>query len=431
MAERRASARSLYLGRFEWGKLTINSFIWSVQKSNSGCSLSTSFRIALNKQGSHMIWGTEPFVIQDENLTIRPYDENDCENIVAAIHDPNGFFAKFWDVDNPEKIRQMLSRLMSAHEMGKCNPFVYLIDNEVAGISRFLNIEPQYKSLEIGGTWVANKWKRSFVNTKVKLNLLRYAFSQLKAERVEFRVNSKNYTSQMAVLRLGASFEGKLRRRQIHPNGEASDGHVYSIISPEWPQIEERLKLLISRKPVFAPHLPFEIETQRLRLKIYSLCDACEFLEMVTPNRKDLQESFPQTANLKSLEETQAYFAERAHQAHSGHSFFYGVWNKQTNRQIGQLQIKNIDWKTRSADIGYFIESPSRMKGYATEMVQKAVDELALRKFNRTFVRILEDNKASKRFAEKLGFKYEGLQRLSFLTGDNQLRAVEFYSRSP
>lgn len=378
-----------------------------------------------------MNWATEPFVIKDKNLVIRPFEAEDFDAISEALYDLNGFYSRFWAVDSHKKIRQMLSTLKASHENGQSNPFVYLVENEVAGISRFHNIDSNCKSLEIGGTWIANKWKRSFVNTRVKFNLLRHAFDNLNAERVEFRVNSKNYVSQMAVLRIGAQFEGRLRRRQIHPNTDSTDGHVYSIIKPEWPRVEERLLALLARRPLPVEFLPFEMESQRLKLKIYSLQDAGSFLRMIGPDRNELRDSFPQTALLSSIEEVQAYFTERAHQAYRGHSFFYGVWSKDTGHQIGQLQVKNIDWRIRSADLGYFVESTSRQKGYATEIVKKGLAELNFRKFNRTFVRILEDNTISKRFARKMGFEFEGLQRYSFLSGNDQLRSVEFYSRGP
>lgn len=376
-----------------------------------------------------MTWAIEPFIIHDKDLMIRQITPEDFPDIAKAIDDPDGFFAKFWAVDSQLKIIEMLHKQLDAQKKGLCNPLVYLVNGEVAGISRLMNIDPLNRSLEIGGTWISTKWKRSFVNTRVKYNLLKHAFTELNAERVEFRVNSKNNTSQMAVLRIGATYEGKIRHRQIHPNGETTDGHIYGMIQPEWPQIEERLQLLIAQKKLPVTHLPFEMETERLKIKIYSLADASGFLDLVGRNRVDLIDSFPHCSKLQSTEETKAFFAEKAHLAYSGHSFFYGIWNKADDKQIGQLQIKNIDWKSRSADLGYFMDCAFRRKGLTVEILKRAIDELAARNFNRIYVRILEENIASKRLIEKLGFAFEGTQRASFLTGTGKLQDVTFFSK--
>ena len=63
-------------------------------------------------------------------------------------------------------------------------------------------------------------------------------------------------------------------------------------------------------------------------------------------------------------------------------------------------------------------------------MLKKAIDELVARHFNRIYVRILEENMASRRLIEKLGFVFEGTQRASFLTGAETLRSVSFFSKT-
>jgi RimJ/RimL family protein N-acetyltransferase len=375
-------------------------------------------------------WATEPIEIQDRDLIIRNIRREDFSEIASAIHDPDGFFGKHWGVNSPDKIYEMLAKHLEAQENRKINALVYLIKNEVAGITRFFNIEPTHRSLEIGGTWIAPKWRRTSVNTRVKYQLLRHAFQKLNAERVEFRVNAFNVVSQMAVLRIGATFEGRLRRRQIHPSGEPSDGHIYSVIKPEWPEIEIRLQNLLLQRPMTSAYLPLEFETPRLCIRVYRLKDADEFLSLAIRNKKSLRASFPQTASLDSLEAAKLYIAEKFHLASSGTSFFYAVWDKARKVQIGQLQIKNIDWKIRSADLGYFIDEESRRRGYATEMLEVALAELNLKKFNRIYVRVLEENIASLGVIENLGFQREGIQRAAFMTGDGELKDVLFLAQS-
>ncbi len=63
---------------------------------------------------------------------------------------------------------------------------------------------------------------------------------------MEFRVHTNNLVSQKAVQRIGATYEGMLRHRQIYPDGHVADGLLYSIIAPEWPNVKVALQILMA-----------------------------------------------------------------------------------------------------------------------------------------------------------------------------------------
>ena len=294
---------------------------------------------------------------------------------------------------------------------------------EVAGITRFLRISEPNRSLEIGGTWVAAKWQRTYVNTEVKQALLQYAFQGLSCNRVEFWVNSRNYRSQMNVLRIGASYEGRTRDRQVYADGSVHDGLVYSMTRSDWPGGAARLEALIQQKEPPTLFLPTKMRTARLELRLLTLQEAPQFLALARKNRHLLIESFPRSAGVESLDETHALLAGQNHKAATGEAFYYGVWR--SHQLVGQFQIKNLDWKTRAAELGYFIDPEFQRRGFATELLELAVKELVhQRGFRRMSARILPENLPSLALARKVGFQEEGIMKASFLTGTGRIADI-------
>lgn len=123
---------------------------------------------------------------------------------------------------------------------------IHLETGRVAGATRYLNIMPEFRGLEIGGTWYGLEFQRTAVNTECKYLLMQYAFETLGCIRVQFKTDSRNVRSQRAIERLGAKYEGVLRNHMILPDGRFRDSVYYSIINTEWPavktQLEEKLK---------------------------------------------------------------------------------------------------------------------------------------------------------------------------------------------
>jgi RimJ/RimL family protein N-acetyltransferase len=116
--------------------------------------------------------------------------------------------------------------------------------NKVVGSSRYLNIRPAHRSLEIGWTWLGQDWQRTAINTEAKLLLLSHAFERLGCVRVEFKTDARNVRSQAALERIGAVREGVLRNHMIVQDNFARDSVYFSIIDTEWLDVKARLTSL-------------------------------------------------------------------------------------------------------------------------------------------------------------------------------------------
>ena len=135
-------------------------------------------------------------------------------------------------------------------EGGADLPFavIHLESGRPVGATRYLEIRPEHRTLEIGGTWYGLEYQRTPVNTEAKYLLLRHAFESLGAVRVQFKTDLRNIRSQKAIERLGAVREGILRQHMITPEGVLRDSVYYSIIDNEWPEVKAHLEELLERK---------------------------------------------------------------------------------------------------------------------------------------------------------------------------------------
>ncbi len=134
---------------------------------------------------------------------------------------------------------------------GREAPFV-IVDQAagtVVGSTRYLDIDSQNRSLEIGSTWLAPSVWRTSINTECKYLLLRHAFESLDIIRVQLKTDLRNLLSQKAIERIGAVREGVLRHHRILPGGILRDSVYYSILAEEWPAVRQRLEAFLN-----APH---------------------------------------------------------------------------------------------------------------------------------------------------------------------------------
>lgn len=116
--------------------------------------------------------------------------------------------------------------------------------NKIVGSTRYLNIRPEHRSLEVGWTWLGQEWQRTGVNTEAKALLLGNAFERLHCLRVEFKVDARNLRSQRALERIGAIREGVLRKHMIVQGDFSRDSVYFSVIDTEWADVKRRLALL-------------------------------------------------------------------------------------------------------------------------------------------------------------------------------------------
>jgi len=192
----------------------------------------------------------KPVILNGKHVRLEPMTEDHVPGLAEI-----GAGQTFWDfmlygnINTVDDMRNWVKDILSRAEKGTDLPFVaiHLASGRVAGATRYLNIMPKDRGLEIGGTWYGTEFQRTSVNTECKYLLLRHAFETLGCIRVQLKTDSRNERSQKAIERIGAVKEGVLRNHMILPDGRYRHSVFYSILDTEWPRVKKRLEEMLNR----------------------------------------------------------------------------------------------------------------------------------------------------------------------------------------
>lgn len=123
-------------------------------------------------------------------------------------------------------------------------PFAQILieSGKAIGGTTYMDIQSANRGVEIGTTWIGRAYHGSMVNPEAKYLLLRHAFEEQGAIRVQLKTDSRNTQSQRAIEKLGAVKEGLLRNHMIMPDGYFRHTVMYSITNDEWPAVKARLE---------------------------------------------------------------------------------------------------------------------------------------------------------------------------------------------
>lgn len=123
----------------------------------------------------------------------------------------------------------------------RVNWAVVMKSGEVAGRISYSELREADRWMEIG-TMLTARFRGGTANPEAKMLLMERAFEVLDANRVHFKVDSRNARSLRAMEKLGAVREGVLRRYQVRPDGYARDSVMFSILKEEWPEVRAKLQ---------------------------------------------------------------------------------------------------------------------------------------------------------------------------------------------
>jgi len=205
-----------------------------------GGALGRNQIISTGKDGC-TLGGMEP--LASARLLLRPLTLGDGPALVTAAADGELWQLPFTVVPSAATVAEYLATALEGQAAGTVLPFAIVLraTGQVLGSTRFWRIDRKNRSLEIGHTWLAASWQRTFVNTETKLLMLTHAFETLGCVRVQFTTDVLNGKSQAAILRLGAKEEGVIRNERIMPGGRKRHSVRYSIIDEEWPAVRAAL----------------------------------------------------------------------------------------------------------------------------------------------------------------------------------------------
>jgi N-acetyltransferase len=153
-------------------------------------------------------------------------------------------------IQNEADLRSYIQTAVNAAAAGTARAWATrsLADGRVIGSTRFADIQPANRTLEIGWTWLHPAYQRTGINVEAKYLQLRHAFEVLGIRRVAFKTHHHNLKSQTAIQALGAKHEGIFRNHVIMPDGSTRHSYWYSIIAEEWPEVKANLERRLQRQ---------------------------------------------------------------------------------------------------------------------------------------------------------------------------------------
>lgn len=111
--------------------------------------------------------------------------------------------------------------------------YAVLNGDTVVGMTNYIGADPVNGVVEIGGTYIAPDVRGGPFNRTMKTLMIDHAIA-CGYTRIEFRVDTRNERSMAAVLKLGATHEGTLRKNRVTWTGYVRDTAVFGLLADEW-----------------------------------------------------------------------------------------------------------------------------------------------------------------------------------------------------
>ena len=196
----------------------------------------------------------EPVVLDGDFVRLEPMTLEHHAGLSEVGLDPEIWRYTLVVVKTPDEMRTYMESAMELQRDGTTLPFVTIerSSGRIVGSTRFGNYDPANRRIEIGWTWIAPPWQRTAINTEAKYLMLTHAFQKLGCVRVELKTDVLNTPSRKAMLRIGATEEGVLRKHSLVWDGRYRDSIYYSILDEEWPGVKQQLERMLIRRPALS-----------------------------------------------------------------------------------------------------------------------------------------------------------------------------------
>jgi RimJ/RimL family protein N-acetyltransferase len=191
----------------------------------------------------------EKLILEGSAVRLEPLAESHLPGLARAIEDGELWKLPVTIVPHPTDLSAFFSAAESAFAAGRELTFATVdkLSGAIAGSTRFRCIEAAHKRVEIGFTFLAERWQRSHVNSEAKYLMLKHAFEVWQMNRVELLTDLLNVKSRTAIARLGAQQEGILRSHMVMRDGRVRDSVLFSIVRGEWPVVASALESRLRR----------------------------------------------------------------------------------------------------------------------------------------------------------------------------------------
>ncbi|RPA64811.1 N-acetyltransferase [Gordonia oryzae] len=167
-------------------------------------------------------------------VTLRPFTIDDADALARVVGDPARFR---WAPSVPtdvESAAEWISAALADPQRRVAFAVVDNTDGRLVGSTSFYDIDPANLTAAIGYTFYAENVQGTRVNPTAKYLLMHHAFDQCGAVRLVWHTHESNTQSRAAIAKLGATFEGLLRKHRRFGDGWRTTAQ-FAMIDEDWP----------------------------------------------------------------------------------------------------------------------------------------------------------------------------------------------------
>lgn len=185
-----------------------------------------------------MSWLGSPTLIA-ERVTLRPFVIDDAAQLGAVVTD----VAPYRWTSVPVGTEASEAYIRTAFDDPSRQAFAVVDNdsNQIVGSTSYYDIDETHCSLAVGYTFYGTSVQGTTVNPTSKFLLLKHAFEDCGAVRVVWHTHAENAQSRAAIAKLGAEFEGLLRKQKRFGDSWRTTAQ-YAMIDDDWPAAKARLE---------------------------------------------------------------------------------------------------------------------------------------------------------------------------------------------
>ncbi|MYR07398.1 GNAT family N-acetyltransferase [Gordonia sp. SID5947] len=172
-------------------------------------------------------------------VSLRPFTFDDATDLARVVCNPDSYR---WTTV-PTDIDAALSWIESALADPSRRVAYAVVDNDdgqLIGSTSFYDIDADNLSAAIGYTFYAEAVQGTVVNPTAKFLLMRHAFEECGAVRLVWHTHESNARSRAAIAKLGATFEGLMRKHRRFGDGWRTTAQ-YALVDDDWPAAKQTL----------------------------------------------------------------------------------------------------------------------------------------------------------------------------------------------
>ena len=179
----------------------------------------------------------QDYVLENDYVLLRPLLKSDLEHLqIFSITEPEIWKFSLVQANGKENLEKYVESALE--ERDKQRQYTFIVFDKIHGVycgsTRFCDIQLATQCLQVGYTWYGKHFQGTKLNKNCKLLLLQFAFEVMQMERIEFRVDALNNRGIAALIGIGCTIEGRLRKNGPALEAGRRDSFVLSILKEEW-----------------------------------------------------------------------------------------------------------------------------------------------------------------------------------------------------